>query len=70
MLRVMNSRSFQSKDKSKTYHTVDIIDEDGNIAVDVFVDAEMPKGTVVVGVPYIKNHKVYCSVVPAPNGKQ
>ena len=64
MLRVMNYRTFKNKDKTRDFHVVDLIDEQGNIACDVFVDGPLEIGSYVEVYERIWNHKLSCSVRP------
>lgn len=64
MLTVLNSRQFPGKkDPSKLYYVVDLMsDEDGQIVTDMFVDRPYPIGSKVDVKPYIRDHKLSCTV--------
>lgn len=70
MLRVVNTRSFPGKkDPNKTYHVVDLLSDDGQIATDVFVNSPIPSGSYVTVQESIRNHKLSCIVVPVAEKK-
>lgn len=70
MLRVIKSRAFQGKkDPNKTYYVCDLASDNGDIAVDVFVDRLLPEGSYVTVAERITNHKLGCTVVPVSEKK-
>lgn len=70
MLQVVNARSFPGKkDPSKLYNVVDLLADDGQIAVDVFVDFPIPVGSYVTVKERIVQHKLACTVVPIAEKK-
>lgn len=70
MLQVINSRSFSGKkDPSKVFYVVDLMADDGQLAVDVFVDQPIPTGSYVTVKERIINHKLSCTVQPIAEKK-
>lgn len=70
MLQVVNARNFKGKkDPSKTYYVVDLLADDGQIAVDVFVDFPISVGSYVTVKERISNHKLGCTVMPIAEKK-
>lgn len=62
--KVISSKSFMNKEKSRELHMCNLQDDQGNIAVDVFTDAEYPAGTVLLGDVYInRDHKLSPRVI-------
>lgn len=65
MLKVASSRQFKGKkDPNRTFYVCDLVDENGQIAVDVFTDQFLAVGSYVTVEPYIYNHQVRSRVVP------
>ena len=65
MLQVINCVSFQGKkDPTKTYFKVNLIDEKGNVAPDVFVPDPIDAGTAVYAEPRIYAGKLAFDIRP------
>lgn len=63
MLKVIASRSFWNKEKTKEYHVCDVVDDQGNIAIDCFTDKPIPVGTFCDVAVSVYNHKLRCGQI-------
>lgn len=69
MLKVKKSRDIISKKDGKEYHILEVEDENGNIAINVFTQQACPVGSYLAAEPYIYDYKVRFNLRPIANNK-